>query len=209
MNSGTDNHMTSVDVGERLRILREERGLSMRSLARESGLSTNALSMIERGRTSPSVSTLSKLANALGTPITAFFRSEPERSNIVFRKASQRNQVDIPAGLYEGLGGDAFSGMMEPFILTLEPGSTSGEHEMIHTGQEFAMCLEGVVEYGLENQLFRLEAGDNLIFAANLKHSWHNPGNEPAKLIIVLSAFEQGESPSEFHLAAAQAGEEG
>lgn len=209
MNSGTDNHLTTVDVGDRLRILREERGLSMRSLARESGLSTNALSMIERGKTSPSVSTLAKLASALGTPITAFFRSEPERSSIVFRKTSQRNRVIIPDGLFEGLGGDAFNGFLEPFILTLEPGSSSGEHEMIHTGQEFALCLEGVVEYGLENQLFRLEAGDSLIFAANLKHSWHNPGNKPAKLVIVLSAFEQGESPSEFHLAAAHAKSEG
>lgn len=204
MNSTTaESHVPNVDVGERLRILREERGLSMRSLARASGLSTNALSMIERGRTSPSVSTLAKLAMALGAPITAFFRSEPERSNIVFRKVAQRSRSILQTGLYEGLGGDAFSGMMEPFILTLDPGSTSGEHDMIHTGQEFALCLEGAVEYGLENQLFRLEAGDSLIFAANLRHSWHNPGPGPARLVIVLSAFELGESPSEFHLAAA------
>lgn len=204
MNSMTaENHTSTIDVGERLRILREERGLSMRSLARASGLSTNALSMIERGRTSPSVSTLAKLAGALGAPITAFFRTEPERSNIVFRKTTQRTRSTIPAGLYEGLGGDAFSGKMEPFILTLDPGSTSGEHDMIHTGQEFAFCLEGVVEYGLEDQFYRLETGDSLIFAANLPHSWHNPGPGPAKLVIVLSAFELGESPSEFHLAAA------
>ena len=208
MATNADNHLVTVDVGERLRVLREERGLSMRSLARESGLSTNALSMIERGRTSPSVSTLVKLAGALGAPVTAFFRTEAERSNVVFRKASERKKVSIPAGIYEGLGGDTFSGLMEPFILTLNPGSTSGDHEMIHTGQEFALCLEGVVEYGLENQLYRLEAGDSLIFAASLKHSWHNPGTGQAKLAIVLSAFELGESPSEFHLAAAHAGGE-
>ncbi|HWQ83221.1 MAG TPA: helix-turn-helix domain-containing protein [Anaerolineales bacterium] len=204
MNSDpADSQVTTVDVGERLRILREERGLSMRSLARDSGLSTNALSMIERGRTSPSVSTLVKLAGALGAPITAFFRTEPERSNIVFRKASERTKITIPAGIYEGLGGDAFNGLMEPFILTIDPGSSSGDHDMIHTGQEFALCLEGVIEYALETQLYRLEAGDSLIFAANLRHSWHNPGPGYAKMAVVLSAFELGESPSEFHLAAA------
>ena len=48
----------SVDVGQRLKALREERGISMRTLARNSGLSANALSMIERGLTSPSISTL-------------------------------------------------------------------------------------------------------------------------------------------------------
>ncbi len=63
----------SVDVGQRLKTLREERGISMRTLARNSGLSANALSMIERGLTSPSISTLFKIATALGVPITDFF----------------------------------------------------------------------------------------------------------------------------------------
>jgi transcriptional regulator with XRE-family HTH domain len=67
----------SVDVGQRLRSLRDERQISMRALARRSGLSANALSMIERGLTSPSVSTLNKLAMALEVLITAFFRNEP------------------------------------------------------------------------------------------------------------------------------------
>src|SRR5512145_1395989 len=80
----------SVDVGQRLRILRDERDISMRALARRSGLSANALSMIERGLTSPSVSTLNKLANALEVPITAFFRQEPLREQIVYRKGAER-----------------------------------------------------------------------------------------------------------------------
>ncbi len=57
----------SVNVGERLRELREARNISMRTLASRSGLSANALSMIERGKASPSVSTLYKLADALGS----------------------------------------------------------------------------------------------------------------------------------------------
>jgi transcriptional regulator with XRE-family HTH domain len=65
----------SLDVGARLRELRDERNISMRSLATKSGLSANALSMIERGKTSPSVSTLYKLADALGVPVTSFFWS--------------------------------------------------------------------------------------------------------------------------------------
>ena len=69
----------NIDVGLRLRVLREERGVSMRALARRSGLSANALSMIERGLASPSVSTLNKLAMALEVPIMAFFHSEPRK----------------------------------------------------------------------------------------------------------------------------------
>ena len=189
-----------VDVGQRLRILREERGISMRALARRSGLSANALSMIERGLTSPSVSTLNKLATALEVPITAFFRQEPVREQIVFRKASERTRVPFIRGLIEGLGGEFFVGRVESFLLTLESGGSSGPHGMIHTGHELVFCLRGTMEYEVENQRF-LEPGDSLIFAAQLMHRWRNPGNSVSNAIIVISAFEDSERPGEFHLA--------
>jgi len=191
----------SVDVGQRLRMLREERGISMRALARRSGLSANALSMIERGLTSPSVSTLNKLATALEVPITAFFRQEPVREQIVFRKASERTRVPFLRGLIEGLGGEAFIGRVESFLLTLESGGSSGPHGMIHTGHELVFCLRGTMEYEVENQRFLLEPGDSLIFAAQLMHRWRNPGNSVSNAIIVISAFEDSERPGEFHLA--------
>lgn len=191
----------SVDVGHRLRILREERGISMRALARRSGLSANALSMIERALTSPSVSTLNKLAMALEVPITAFFRQEPVREPIVFRKASERTRIPFLHGLIEGLGGESFVGRVEAFLLTLESGGSSGPHGMIHSGHELVFCLRGVIEYEVENQRFVLEPGDSLIFAAQLMHRWRNSSNSIANGIIVISSFEDSERPGEFHLA--------
>src|SRR5512134_3497085 len=99
---------TSVNVGGRLRELRESRGISMRTLATRSGLSANALSMIERGKTSPSVSTLYKLADALGIAITAFFGPESEKKQIVFLRADERTRMAFSRGLFEGLGGEQF-----------------------------------------------------------------------------------------------------
>jgi transcriptional regulator with XRE-family HTH domain len=196
-----DNDVLTIDVGNRLRQLRLERGKSMRALARASGLSTNALSMIERSKTSPSVSTLYKISEALDVPITAFFRLEPPRQAIVFRKANQRKRVHISKGLWEGLGGESFTGHVEPFLLTLESGGSSGPYGMLHTGHEFVMCLAGRIEYEVEDQLFDLEPGDSLIFAAQLRHRWMNPGETTASVLIVLAGFEQGERPSEFHIA--------
>jgi transcriptional regulator with XRE-family HTH domain len=198
-----DNDILTVDVGSRLRQLRSERGKSMRSLARASGLSTNALSMIERGRTSPSVSTLYKLADALGVPITAFFRLEPPKQEIVFRRKEDRKRVLFPNGVWEGLGGEAFTGRIEPFMLRLEPGAGSGPFGMLHTGSEFVLCLEGQIAYSVEDQNFLLDAGDSLIFASQLRHRWQNNGSVPAEALIVLSGFEQGERPSEYHLSSA------
>lgn len=198
----------SVDVGERLRELRQERNMSMRALARASGLSANALSMIERSRTSPSVSTLYKLADAMGVPITAFFRQEPPRKDIVFRKADERTRVPFMRGVWEGLGGEAFVGRVEPFMLTLESGASSGPFGIVHTGHEFVLCLRGQLEYEVENQRFVLETGDSLLFAAQLTHRWRNPGKTVCYAMFVLSNFEQDEHPSEFHISSGLLGEQ-
>ncbi len=191
--------MTTLEVGNRLRQLRQERDMSMRSLARASGLSTNALSMIERGRTSPSVSTLYKISEALGVPITAFFRLEPPRQEVVFRKAAERRRVPFPRGVWEGLGGESFIGGLEPFLLTLDVGASSGRFGMLHSGHEFVLCLEGLLEYEVEDQRYLLEAGDSLLFAAQLRHRWRNAGKTPVRVVIALTCFERGESPTEFH----------
>lgn len=196
-----ESGVTAVDVGSRLRELRQERGMSMRALGRASGLSTNALSMIERGRTSPSVSTLYKISEALGVPITAFFRLEPPKQDVVFRKANERRSVPFPRGVWEGLGGESFVGGLEPFLLTLEVGASSGRFGMLHSGHEFVLCLEGSLEYEVEDERYLLEAGDSLLFAAQLQHRWRNAGKSPCRVVIALTCFERGESPTEFHFA--------
>lgn len=188
----------SVNVGSRLRQLREEHNISMRGLATKSGLSANALSMIERGKTSPSVSTLYKLADALGVDITAFFGEPAERMACVYVKAEERARVPFPRGLWEDLGGERFIGRVLPFMLTLENGGGSGPHTMVHTGHEFVLCLRGTVEYQVENQVYHLEQGDSLIFAARLRHKWRNSGNSVANALIVLSDFAEADR-SELH----------
>jgi transcriptional regulator with XRE-family HTH domain len=171
----------------------------MRSLAQKSGLSANALSMIERGRTSPSVSTLYKIAEALGVPITSFFSPSMTRKQVVFIRANERTHVSLPHGTWEGLGGEQFADRVEPFVLTLEPGGGSGEGAMDHTGHEFVFCLNGAIEYTVEEGVFRMESGDSLLFSAHLEHRWRNIGETVANILIVLSNFPKGVQPGTFH----------
>lgn len=190
----------SVDVGNRLRQLRESRAISMRTLATMSGLSANALSMIERGKTSPSVSTLYRLADALEVPITDFFSPATVREKIVFIKANTRTRLPFMRGLWEGLGGENFVGRMMPFMLTLESGASSGPATVIHTGHEFVFCLRGQLEYQVENDTYLLEAGDSLLFAAQLNHRWRNPGGTVTSALVVLSDFSEGVQAVAMHL---------
>ncbi len=192
----------SVDVGIRLRQLREQRGLSIRALARQSGLSANALSLIERGRSSPSVSTLYKVAGAMNVPITTFFQTEPELHDVVHIRAGERTRVPFTRGLVEGLGGEQFSGRVEPFAITLENGANSGPQPIVHTGHEFVLCLRGQLEYQVEDEIFLLEAGDTLLFTAHRQHRWRNPGPLVTSAIFVLSGFTDGEDPHKLGIMA-------
>jgi len=189
----------SVNVATSLRELREARGISMRTLATKSGLSANALSMIERGKTSPSVSTLYKLADALGVSITAFFGTESEKKQVVFLKSDERKRMSFTRGVFEGLGGAQFSGRVEPFMLTLESGASSGLHGIVHTGHEFVFCLRGKLEYQVDKKIYQLEAGDSLLFASRLHHKWKNPSNTVTTALIIISGFEEGDQPHAMH----------
>ncbi len=189
----------SINVGDKLRELREARNMSMRMLAGKSGLSANALSMIERGKTSPSVSTLYKLADAMGISITSFFGAQLEKQQVVALRSDERTRISFSRGVFEGLGGEQFSGRVEPFMLTLETGANSGPHPMTHSGHEFVFCLRGQLDYVVENQAYQLDAGDSLLFAANLKHKWRNRGDQVLNAIIVISGYEEGEQPHAMH----------
>ena len=196
-----DQEALSVNISERLRELREERELSIRALGRLSGLSANALSVIERGLSSPSVSTLYKIATALEIPVTAFFEETPPRQNVVHIKSSERNRIPLYRGLWEGLGGEHYEGLVEPFMITLEAGSSSGRFPMTHTGNEFVFCLRGELVYEVDDEKIELEAGDALLFSADLEHKWHNPGNTVTNALIMICGFRAGESPAKYHLA--------
>ena len=90
-----------IDVGGRLRVLRTGRGLSMRALAKKSGLNVNTLSLIENQHTSPSVSTLQQLALALNVPLTAFFEVDIRRSTSYFKRPASALGLPSPMGRWK------------------------------------------------------------------------------------------------------------
>lgn len=190
-----------VDVGNRLRQLRIERGYSIRALAELSGLNVNTLSLIENNKTSPSVSTLQQLARALQVPISAFFDSDVPAKRIVFQKAGQRRKGFFSHGSLEDLGSGLTLSGAAPLLVTLEPGADSGPDPIEHAGIEFVFCLEGRLHYTIEGQSYVLEPGDSLIFEARLPHHWENVGKTPSRSLLVICPGEARESPAVHHFA--------
>ena len=192
----------SINVGERVRELRTARNMTLRVLSTKSGLSIHTLSMIERGKSSPSVSTLYKLADALGVSITMFFGTGNDQKQVIFLKADERTRVPFTRGLVEGLGGEQFVGNVEPFLLTLENNANSGSKVISHTGHEFVFCLRGQLEYQVEHQIYELSPGDSLLFAARLKHRWKNPGRKVTTALVVISCFGEEKELHDLHRGA-------
>ena len=196
-----DESNGSIDVGARLRMLRAGAGLSIRALAEMSGLNVNTLSLIENGKTSPSVSTLQQLAGALGVPVTEFFVTEQGTNTVVYQKDGARPRALFEHGVMEDLGAGMTRFGAEPLIVTLETRADSGRNPIVHTGREFVYCLEGRVSYSVDTETYLLEPGDSLLFEAYLPHRWKNIDAEPSRVLLVLCPLDERDQPTQRHFA--------
>jgi transcriptional regulator with XRE-family HTH domain len=189
-----------VDVGQCVRKLREQHGLSLRALADQSSLSVNTLSLIENGKSSPSVSTLLKISEALHVPIVAFFLPTQPGNKVIYTRTGGRKQVAFEHGILEDLGAGLSDGALEPFIVTLEPHVYSGPDPIIHTGYEFVFCLSGRIAYTVDNRHYILDPGDSLFFESHLPHCWQNLVSEPSRKILILCPAYENDHPLERHI---------
>lgn len=188
-------------VGIRMREIRTSQGLSLRSLAALSGLNINTLSLVENGKNSPSVSTLQQISQALKVPITAFFVSEPEKRKVIFTRKDQGPDALFANARMQSLGKDFVINTIQPFIVDLQSGFHSGEKLIVHAGCEFVYCLEGSVVYSVSGVEYPMNAGDSLLFDAQLSHQWNNPFQEAAKILLVLIPADRAEDLSEHHFS--------
>jgi transcriptional regulator with XRE-family HTH domain len=191
--------VAQVNVGTNLRRLREDRNLTIRALADKSGLAVNTLSLIENGKSSPSVSTLQQLAIALEVPIAVLFETETPKDNVAYTKADRRPRATFDHGILEDLGSGGSIQAVEPFVVSLKPAASSGNQDIVHTGFEFIYCLEGQIAYMIAGRTYLLEPGDSLLFEAHLPHRWQNVSPAISRSILVLYPTDARDYPSERH----------
>ncbi len=189
----------SIDVGARLRMLRADAGLSIRALAERSGLNVNTLSLIENGKTSPSVSTLQQLARGLSVPVTEFFQTEQCDRTVVYQRSGNRPRAVFALGAMEDLGAGMLRFGAEPFIVTLEAEADSGRDPIVHTGREFVYCLDGCVAYTVDTETYLLRPDDSLFFEAYLPHRWKSADPGLSRLLLVLCPSDEHDRPVERH----------
>ncbi len=179
-----------VAIGKQVRSQRKRLNLTVAMLARQAQLSTGMLSKIENGQTSPSLATLTALANALQVPVTSFFRGYEEQRDVTFIPAGEGLQIErrgSGAGhLYQLLGhtiGKPSS--IEPYLITI-----TDESDVFpvfqHAGMELIYMLEGQVAYRHANKTYTLRPGDTLFFDAEASHGPDEIQQLPCRYLSII-----------------------
>jgi len=185
-------------IGRELRSFRHQQGLTVAELSHQTGVSLGMLSKIENGNTSPSLTTLKSLAQALNVPMTAFFRRFEEYRPVVHTRAGDGVETEregTRAGhhynLLGHLGATGNGVTAEPYLITLSEESDRFP-TFQHEGTEFIFMLEGEVEYRHGNQVFALKPGDTLFFDADAPHGPEELTSLPARYLSVISYPQSG-----------------
>lgn len=181
-------------LGERIRNLRAERGLTLTALSTKSGISVAMLSHIERGKTSPSLKLLDKLRVALGVPLASFFDIAAERTveaGIVTR-VGKRSMLSFNTGLTKEMLSPLGHSHLELLQLSIDVGGSSGPDPWRRVGEKAGVVLEGRFELQIGEQIFVLEEGDAFQFDSSQPHSFRNAAAKPTKVIWIIQSNEAG-----------------
>jgi transcriptional regulator with XRE-family HTH domain len=184
-------------IGRRLADLRVEHRYSIRALAREAGVSASLISDVERGKVEPSISTLKRLASALGTTL-AFFFSEPSSQSGRVVRATERDvlgQGGEPrsqaarsaietAGVRFEIASPTDSELIEAIYGRYEPGASLGD-AITHEGEEWGMVLRGRLKVWVGEEIYFLDPGDAIGFPSTLPHRLENVAEEALEYIWI------------------------
>lgn len=179
-------------IGHEVRTLRKKLGITGADLASATGISLGMLSKIENGNTSPSLTTLQALAQALGVPVTAFFRRFEESRNAMFVKAGEGVELErrgTRAGhqynLLGHIGNNTSGVVVEPYLISLSTDSDVFP-TFQHEGLEFLYMLEGEVHYRHDDRLYPMSPGDSLFFDADAPHGPEVLVKLPARYLSII-----------------------
>jgi len=184
-----------LNLGQKIKALRQRRGISLEEMARRTNLSQPLLSQIESEVVAPPVATLLKIARALNVNIGYFFQTEEgeEKKAVIVRK-NERKRVfrrihEDPAKVgyyYESLAYPKVDRHMEPFQVEFEVKKKEDLIFFNHQGEEFVFVLEGQLEFNYENEVYLLGPGDSLYFDSSLPHAFRAVGSKNALAIDVI-----------------------
>ena len=181
--------MNLVELGQKIRALRVERGMTLDDVVSKTGLTRSWLSKVENFRVTPSLPALIQIAETLGVTVAELFEGLDKRPAFVFVKNGDGPQItrdrEMSTIVYESLAHERTDRVMDPFVLTV-PARGGREESLTHEGEEFLRVLSGRVQFHYGDAVYELAAGDSLYFDASTPHRLWNPSAKPAQVLCVF-----------------------
>lgn len=181
-------------IGQRLRELRKEKGMTILVLAAQSGISAGMISQIERGKSNPSIKTLQSLRAALGVNFWEFLEGTEDRPKgedpVFVRRASRRLRTIVGETrlVKELLSPQADQNLRFMFV-TVPPGGYS-EDVLVGAGQKGGYVMSGEVDLTVGEQVVTLREGDSFQFRCDVPHKITNNSKHATKLFWIMSVVD-------------------
>ncbi len=190
-------------IGDKLRVFRLQRRMTLVELSIKSGVSKSLLSRIERGHSVPTITTFQKIATALGANPPSFFgdhetgefvasppleltRNGNGSKGVSVVRKEQRKKLILPWGAhYEMLCPDLQHKI--EFIYLHYPVGAKAQEAYSHDGEECGMVLEGRFKAIISDQEYILEPGDSIFYESSIPHRWENAGDVEVKAIWAIT----------------------
>ncbi len=175
------------EIGDKLKILRTKRELTLKELGHKTNLSIGFLSQIERGVTSVAISSLDSIAKALDTDLSYFFIKHKEIERKVLRsyehevfKIKEEQLIDYHLTI------NSETMDMLPKMQVILPNSENLINDSSgRNGEEFIHVIEGILNVTLEQEMYRLYPGDIMHYNSKIPHSWNNSTNKNTKVLVI------------------------
>jgi transcriptional regulator with XRE-family HTH domain len=173
-------------IGLKVFSLRKRMGLSLQQLGERSDVSAAAIHKIEQGGMVPTITTLLKIAGALGRPVSYFVEEDVGRDDVAVLTPPDEDRPVFTS--HKGITLNSISGPYGRFLLagaraTVAPGANSGRKPMQHPGEELVHVIEGQLEFTVTGQLYQVGIGSTLHFRGDQPHTWRNPGTIEAHAV--------------------------
>ena len=171
-----------MELGTKLRDMRQQKNLTQEELADRCELTKGYISQLENDLTSPSITTLVDLLNALGSNLSEFFRDETEEK-IVFSE-SEYIEKQSDGMTLEWVIPNAQKNMMDPVLVELAAGASTST-DFPHDGEEFGYVLEGKITVIRAGKSHTAKKGESFYYSADKEHQIVNKGKSKAKFIWI------------------------
>lgn len=182
--------ITKEEIGRRIKKIREQQHLTLKNVEAKAGISATHISEIERGKTSPTIGALIRIADALGKD-PAYFIEDQELNDVSFIALEDREtrKLEKADGEIEVLTNSIPSGKINSQLITLAPGPAKEMEMHAHDADEAVLILSGKVRFRVDDKEYSLSEGDSIYYVASQEHGYANASeSEEAKMIWFASA---------------------